>query len=163
MINPQLILLRHAKSDWHSDAPRDFERPLNSRGTRDAPRVGRWLHFSGLRPELVVCSSAVRARQTLEGVATELDLSRAEIRYSGELYMATEADVIDVARRGLADATSVMLVGHNPGFEMALIHFCPDVAVPADGKLMPTCCVAAISFDENGIATLDHLRRAEKP
>lgn len=162
MSNPQLILLRHAKSDWHSDAIRDFDRPLGPRGIRDAPRVGRWLHFSGLRPTLIVCSSAVRARETLRGVASQLNLDKVEIQYSGGLYMATESEVAEIAARALATADRVMLVGHNPGLEMALIQYCPDVPVPPDGKLMPTGCVAAIEFDAAGEAHLLHLRRPEK-
>lgn len=62
----RLLLLRHAKSDWHTESDHDHERPLASRGERDAIRIGRFLTAAGLRPELVLCSTAIRARRTVE-------------------------------------------------------------------------------------------------
>ena len=120
------------------------------------------MHFHGLRPGLVVCSSAVRTRETLQGVATELNLSNAEIRYDGDLYHASESTVIAIADAAMADAESVMLIGHNPGFELALMHYIPDLKVPADGKVMTTCCVAVIEWNSDGIPRLLHHRRPEK-
>ncbi len=63
MAERTLLIIRHAKSDWESGAP-DHERPLNARGRREAPKLGKHLAALGLRPDLVVCSDAARARQT---------------------------------------------------------------------------------------------------
>ncbi|MBK6580418.1 MAG: histidine phosphatase family protein [Sandaracinaceae bacterium] len=64
----RLLLTRHAKSDWSTEAPDDHARPLNKRGRRDAPRVGALVQSLGWRPELVLCSSAQRALETLSGL-----------------------------------------------------------------------------------------------
>ena len=162
MATGRLILLRHAKSDWHSGARTDFDRPLNHRGRRNAPKVGRWLHSQNLNPEVVFCSSAARTRETLDLVSTELDLSDAEIHYTDDLYHASVNEIVEIAEQQLAEHGNVMLVGHNPGFEMTLLHYIPDVDVPSDGKLMTTCAVAVIDFDASGEATLSHLKRPEK-
>ncbi len=154
-----LILLRHAKSDWDSGAASDFERPLSARGRRDAPRMGRWLQFNGLRPDTVCCSSATRTRETLRLAGSELDLSVAEIQFVGDLYLANESEIVAIAEEELRHAQCVMLVGHNPGFEMALLHYCPDVDTPADGKLMPTATAAVIDDPAPGAGRLRFLQR----
>ena len=162
MATRRLILLRHAKSDWHSGAKTDFDRPLNHRGRRNAPEVGRWLHTHGLHPDIVCCSDAARTRETLDLVATELDLSDAEIQYTDALYHASAKEIVEIAEQQLMDYACVMLIGHNPGFEMALLHYVPEVTVPKDGKLMTTCTVSVIDFDPSGQANLVHLRRPQK-
>ena len=72
----QLILLRHAKSSWDSGAKRDFDRPLNKRGLRNAPRMGRWLKEKGLVPDHIVSSPAKRAEFTVNAVIGELGLTK---------------------------------------------------------------------------------------
>jgi phosphohistidine phosphatase len=155
----RLILFRHAKSDWESDAASDFDRPLGERGRRDAPRMGRWMQFNGLVPDRVCCSSSARTRETLELLGTELDLAGSEIIFLGDLYLANEIEIAEVAAENLRTGNCVMLVGHNPGFEMALLHYCPDVAVPEDGKLMPTATAAVIDIPQNGEPELRFLQR----
>ena len=166
MATRRLILLRHAKSDWHSGASTDFERPLNHRGRRDAPRVGDWLNSHVPEPDVICCSSAARARETLQLVSTEFDISSSGVLYLDDLYHATEQEIVQIAVQQLAQVQTVMMVGHNPGFELALMHFCPEVSVPGDGKLMTTCCVAIIEFDDEYAVNkehgrLDHLRRPD--
>src|SRR6266508_2923118 len=82
-----LLVLRHAKSDWPDGVP-DAERPLAGRGRREAPLVGRWLRESGHIPDLVVCSPALRARQTWELVAGELGEAgeAPEVRFDERVY-----------------------------------------------------------------------------
>ena len=148
MDNKRLILLRHAKSDWHSGVATDFERPLNKRGFGHAPRVGRWMHFNGLKPETICCSSAVRTRQTLEGLSTELNISESNTYFLGELYHAIETEIIRVIEQFFQSCNCLMVIGHNPGLELTLMHYCPDTLIPADRKIMPTACVAVIDFDD---------------
>ena len=128
MVKPQLILLRHAKSDWYSGALSDHDRPLNDRGARDAPRVGRWIDSMGYVPESVLCSSALRTRQTLDGVADGAgwQLEDMDIRYLSELYHAGPGEILGAAGDALADASRVMVVGHNPGMDYALLDLCAD-------------------------------------
>jgi len=147
---PQLILLRHAKSDWSSGARSDFDRPLNARGRRDAPRMGAWLAGHGYAPEAVIASPAARARETAELVCAALDFTVADIDFERELYGAPAETIRAVAAEYLARHRRVMVVCHNPGIEYALLDYCPDAPAFDDGKLMPTCAAAVIEIAGGG-------------
>lgn len=110
-----LVILRHAKSAW-PEGVRDTQRPLATRGRRDAPAAGRWLHEHVPEIELIMCSPALRARETCELVATELD-ALPEIRYDEELYAAPDQALLDVIRELPSRVTTVLIIGHNPGLE----------------------------------------------
>ena len=111
-----LLVLRHAKSSWNDPALDDHERPLNERGRRDGPRMGKLVQEYGLIPDIVISSDAVRARLTAEAVA-------AAARYVGEivldphLYLASPADILSLLRTVRENAETVMIIGHNPGLE----------------------------------------------
>jgi phosphohistidine phosphatase len=113
-----LALMRHAKSSWDDPAQADHERPLNPRGRRAATRMGRYLRDEGIVPDLVLCSSARRARQTLELLSLG---PRVDVSIEEELYGAGAEAMLARLRR-IGDAvSSVLLVGHNPGTqELAL-------------------------------------------
>jgi phosphohistidine phosphatase len=115
-----LIVLRHAKSDWSHDLP-DHERPLAARGVRDAPRLGRWLTETGHVPDLVVCSTAVRTRETWQRVAGELP-EPPPVEYDEDLYGGDVADFLNAARRTPAEVTTLALVGHEPGVSDFTLH-----------------------------------------
>jgi phosphohistidine phosphatase len=108
---PTLVVVRHAKSDWGQGLP-DEERPLNERGRRDAPAVGRWLVEHVERLDLAICSTATRARQTWglagDGLATET-------RYDERVYAAGPRDLMSVLDELGDDIGTAALVGHNPG------------------------------------------------
>src|SRR4051794_41904037 len=89
-----LVLLRHAKSAWPEGVP-DHERPLAGRGRRDAPEAGRWLRQVGLQFDLVLCSTALRARQTWELAAAELDTAPPG-RFEDRPYPADAGELLDV-------------------------------------------------------------------
>src|SRR4051794_15180753 len=91
-----LLLLRHAKSNWDATGLDDHERPLNKRGVRDAPVMGSYIEAEGLRPELVLCSDAVRARATLTLVLQALGPPAPEVRYEPRLYLAEPAAIVEV-------------------------------------------------------------------
>lgn len=111
-----LYLLRHAKSSWDDAGLDDYHRPLNQRGERDAPRMGKRLRHAGINPNLICSSSAVRAISTARLVAAELGYPAESIQQDKRLYHAGPEEILDVLR-SIAPATdSVMLVGHNPGF-----------------------------------------------
>ena len=112
----RLVLLRHAKSSWEDDLP-DVERPLAPRGRRDAAEAGRWLVAHVGRPDLVLCSTAVRTRQTWAWAAeSEPDvLGPVPVRHEPAIYEAWSDTLLDLAR-GLADEVrTAVLVGHGPG------------------------------------------------
>jgi phosphohistidine phosphatase len=114
----RLIVLRHAKSDWSSGVG-DHDRPLAGRGRREAVLAGRWLREHGVDVDLVLCSSAKRARQTWKRVAGQLAIRGAgpDLRVEDRLYAASDRQLLRVVRALPDSARAVLLVGHNPGLE----------------------------------------------
>lgn len=131
-----LILVRHAKSDWGSPELGDHERPLNDRGRRDAPEMARRFAASGVLPQAILSSTAVRARTTARHFGDALGL---EIDERSELYGASARTLLATA----ADAgePSVMLVAHDPGMTL-LAEQLSDGGIGA----MPTCAVAVFHW-----------------
>ena len=111
-----LFVLRHAKSSWADEHTDDWERPLTSRGERDAVHVGRLLRERGLVPDLIVSSDAVRAESTARRVATEASYSH-KVVLSSRLYHAKPNVIIEVLKDAPDTARRVMVVAHNPGLE----------------------------------------------
>lgn len=112
MVDRRLTVFRHAKSDWPDGVP-DFARPLADRGRADAPAAGRWL-AEHTPPGLVLCSPAVRARETWELAAAELAEPR-RVRFDERLYAASTGALLTLVQE-LDDAEPhVALVAHNPG------------------------------------------------
>ncbi|WP_417209417.1 SixA phosphatase family protein [Antarctobacter sp.] len=135
----QLILIRHAKSDWSFDKP-DQDRPLNKRGRRAAPAIGNWLRDHGYLPDEVLCSTAARTRETLALLNTP-----APTRFERALYLAAPDTLLDVLQS--AQGTSVMMLAHNPGIAglaEALVQTAPDHPRFA---AYPTCATLVAGFD----------------
>jgi phosphohistidine phosphatase len=146
----QLILLRHAKSDW-PDVP-DRERPLAKRGRRDAPRIGRWLHEHGYQPDVVVCSTARRARQTWDLVAPELDGSPS-VRFEPRAYAASAQTLLYLAQELPSRFRAALLVGHNPGLSELASHLAAPAEIgrvtdngPRPQISLPTAAAAVLEF-----------------
>ena len=140
------MLLRHAKSDW-PDVP-DRDRPLAKRGRRAAPVVGRWLHDQGYRPEIVICSAAVRTRETWDLVAPELGGSPA-VTFEPRAYAASALTLLYLVRELPASCHAALLIGHNPGVsELAstLIEASGDDKPGSPGLRFPTAAVAVLEF-----------------
>ena len=110
---PTVLLMRHGKSDW-SAGRSDHERPLNDRGTRAAALMGRALQRFGEVPDLVVTSSATRARTTAELAMAGGGFSEVPLEVSTRLYLPSVEDVLDVLLAVPDDAERVLLVGHQP-------------------------------------------------
>ena len=110
-----IYLLRHAKSSWSDPTLPDHERPLAKRGRRDGKRIAEHLRRSGIEPSLVLCSSAVRTRETVELVRPAL--GDATVQVEDELYAASAEQLLERLRALPDDVDSVMLVGHNPGLQ----------------------------------------------
>lgn len=120
----RLLIMRHAKSAWSQPGLDDHERPLNARGERDAPRMGRWLRDAGYTPDLALCSDAVRAMATWDGARAELDDVPTIVR--PDFYHADQRAITDALTSslpGLREAQTVIVVGHNPGWSDAVGWF----------------------------------------
>jgi phosphohistidine phosphatase len=145
----ELLILRHAKSDWDSKAASDFERPLSRRGKNDAPKIGAWLYREGLVPDYVVSSPAQRARQTAVKVCKALEIEKERIVWDTDIYEASLAALLDVLGRCPGASSIALLVGHNPGLETLVRHLSgDDLAAPADGKLLPTGGLARLEMPD---------------
>ncbi len=108
-----LSLLRHAKSSWKDTALPDHDRPLNARGTVEAPLMGKAMAEHGLDPDVVLCSTARRTRDTLELVLPELK-TEPKVTYEDGLYHGTPAEMLAIVQTVPPSASQVLLVGHNP-------------------------------------------------
>lgn len=146
----ELLILRHAKSDWGSGAQNDFERPLSRRGKHDAPRVGAWLYREGLVPDHVLSSPAERARQTTLKVCKGLDIGKKHIVWEPDLYEAAVPHLLEALARCPSHAATVLMVGHNPGLEELLQYLVgEDLEMPDDGKLLPTAALARLEMPDD--------------
>jgi phosphohistidine phosphatase len=134
-----LLILRHAKSSWDNSRLSDYERPLNSRGKEDAPRMGQLLRDEELVPDLIITSSAKRAAATAEAVAAASGYAD-EIKSTRRLYHAAPEQYIELLQEAGGDTTRVMVVGHNPGVEY-LVELLTDV-----DERMPTGALARVEL-----------------
>ncbi|MGC9220115.1 MAG: SixA phosphatase family protein [Solirubrobacteraceae bacterium] len=120
----RLYLLRHAKSSWEMEGVADHDRPLSDRGRRAAALMADYVAAHAINPEMVLCSTAVRALSTLQAVLPgRLDGAdaRTAARVEHELYSADATQLLKRLQRLSADVQSVMVVGHNPTLqELAL-------------------------------------------
>lgn len=137
----RLTLLRHAKSERDSPTGADFDRTLNDRGRADAARMGQKIRDLGLTFDLVLASPAQRVVETVEGVA---ELSP---RFDPRIYEASTESLLGIVRSTDDHVGSLLLVGHNPGFEQLAARL-TDTEV----EQMPTAALAEIELP------IDHWR-----
>ena len=140
----ELVLARHAKSDWGDPGLRDHDRPLNDRGTRDAPRMAARLAETGFRPEALLSSTALRARTTADAFAAALATT---VTLVPDLYGAPPSTLLAVASQ--SGRRRVMLVAHNPG----MTELAEALSGGGVGE-MPTCAVARFRWDDDDWAVV---------
>jgi len=114
-----LLLLRHAKSSWNRPELNDHDRPLNKRGNKEAPEVGKYLKANDLVPDLILSSTALRAHDTAQAVADESGFE-GQIELYQDLYLSDTSCYLDILQRIPDDANRVLVVGHNPDLEELL-------------------------------------------
>jgi len=135
-----LYLLRHAKSSWKDESLSDFERPLKRRGREAAQQIGERLAQEKLKNPVLICSPAVRTRETAELVLKSSKL-RVEERWDERIYEASLRDLLQVVTEIPDDKKVVILIGHNPGFEELLAF------LTGESRRMPTAALAKIMFE----------------
>ena len=144
-----IYMLRHAKSSWDDSSLPDHDRPLDERGRGAAPRVGAHMKEAGYLPDLVLCSTATRTRQTLDAVLSESEAEPA-IEFQEELYLAGPGEMLDLVRSVPDSVESVLLVGHNPGTGMLAAALSGDGSperVHLMGTKFPTAGLAIIELN----------------
>src|SRR5215510_2214158 len=135
-----LYLLRHAKSSWDDSGLKDLDRPLNERGLKAAPRIGKYMRKEKIRPDVVLSSPALRAKQTTKLVCDGAGLTGV-VDFNERIYEASAQRLFEIVA-GLEDRFgSAMMVGHNPGFEELL------AALTAEARRMPTAALACIDLN----------------
>lgn len=134
-----LLIMRHAKSSWKEHKIPDHERPLNKRGRHDAPLMGQLLAEHELEPQRILSSSAVRARETAEVMASSLHFD-GDVTYMDQLYMAEPEGYIDALRELPNEVERVMIIGHNPGLEMLMQLLSGQI------QAMPTAVIADLAL-----------------
>ena len=139
-----LTIVRHAKSSWKDSSLADDKRPLNRRGERDAPEMGRRIQEHGIRPSLIVSSPANRAWTTAKVVAEAINYPREFLQKEDRLYLASLDDILDVVVAQDNGFNNLMVVGHNPG----LTDFA-NFLVPGLTNNLPTAGVVSVQIDQD--------------
>ena len=137
-----LLLLRHAKSSWEYPELQDWERPLNKRGRKDAPKMGKWLKKNFNKPDLVLTSHSVRTLATISKAGKELGLKGKDYLPEPRLYHASPSTLWDIIRSFPDHENTAIVVGHNPGLTEFANEICPDNSVDN----IPTCGAYAVKF-----------------
>ena len=114
-----LLLMRHGKSSWKDETLEDHERPLKKRGRKDTARIAREIHKRNLVPELILSSTATRARETVAILVKELSYDKPVI-FLDDLYMGEPRDFIKALKKSTKGEDVVMIIAHNPGLEAYL-------------------------------------------
>jgi phosphohistidine phosphatase len=143
-----LTLLRHAKSSRDDIRLSDIDRPLAERGCTDAPRMAAWMKANAITPDLVLCSTSVRTRQTLSLMSAALP-RRVETRFDANLYHADAALLLRSIQALGSPSQHALVIGHNPGFHdlaLRLIGAGDKNQRAALGEKFSTCGCAVLTF-----------------
>ncbi|MFD2513056.1 SixA phosphatase family protein [Pontibacter locisalis] len=136
-----LYILRHAKSSWEFEELSDHDRPLNKRGRNDAELIGQELHSRGVKPNMIMSSSAVRAISTATLVGKEMDYDADDIVVKEEIYGAGKEELLEIVQSAPAEVQYLMLVGHNEAISDFANTLTPDHVAS-----LPTTGVVALEF-----------------
>ncbi|MDE0086971.1 MAG: histidine phosphatase family protein [Candidatus Poribacteria bacterium] len=147
-----LLILRHAKSSWDNPQLSDYDRPLNKRGKRDAPRMGEHLREHGLIPDRILTSSAKRARKTATKVGKACGYPQ-KIKRLDRFYLAPPGVYIEKLQALSNKYERVMVVGHNPTMEQLVRHLTGQI------ERMPTAALAHIELPIQNWETFDFSTR----
>lgn len=143
-----LLILRHAKSSWKDDRLPDHDRPLNKRGKRDAPKMGKLMQTKGLVPDLILCSTAKRAQKTCQFVSEESGYD-GEILLDRDLYAFESTVYLEKLSQIDKRYQIVLLIGHNPGLEELLEQ------LTSDYYHLPTAALAQVNLPISDWVELD--------
>ena len=134
----KLLIMRHAKSSWKNSDLADHERPLKKRGKNDAKRMGKLLKSKKIIPDLIICSTALRAQETADHLIERMKY-KDEVVFTDALYMAEPKDILSAIIDHAANEKTVLIIGHNPGAEALLQILTGKV------ESLPTASIAYIT------------------
>lgn len=132
----KLILIRHAKSSWDNPWQNDHDRPLAERGLRDAPEMAKRLKKKGIHPDIILSSTALRAIQTAQITAQELNFPEEKIEEEKSLFHASPHLILKCIQRQKDTAETIFVFGHNPGMNELIIELGVNLDnLPTSGQL----------------------------
>ncbi|PQJ10881.1 phosphohistidine phosphatase [Flavipsychrobacter stenotrophus] len=137
-----LVMIRHAKSSWANPLQSDFDRPLNERGKREAPEMAEKLKEAGIMPDLIICSTAKRTRQTAKRISEVLGYDLANIRWEEKLYHCIPSVFEELLYEVSDKVKTVFIIAHNPGITEFVNQLSPDFSTDN----MPPCGMVATRF-----------------
>ena len=137
-----LYLVRHAKSDWSDQSLTDFDRPLNKRGKKDGPFMGKVLREKEVAPDIIISSPAKRAKKTAIEIAEKLSYTVKRIIFIEELYDASSKEILHIVKSIDEQNNSAMIFGHNPGLTL-LNNYISNKYIDN----IPTTGIVALSLD----------------
>ena len=149
--NKKLFIIRHAKSSWDHPHLSDFERPLNGRGQKDAPEMGKRLLDLGYQPGRIISSPANRAITTAREFAIILGVEPKRIKQDADLYHAHASTMRRIIAQADDQHDTIMLFGHNPGLTYLIEDLCDF-----DLDNLPTCAICGIEFQVSSWAEILH-------
>lgn len=138
----RLTLVRHAKSSWADSELTDFDRPLNDRGNRDAPKMAKRLRKRSMEPDVLLSSSALRARTTATILADGMDIPSDRVIMVPQLYLANVPELLTVLKSQSPTHQHAMLVAHNPGLTELGNYLGESLSIDN----IPTCGVLCLDF-----------------
>jgi phosphohistidine phosphatase len=138
----RLILMRHAKSDWHDPTLRDHDRPLNARGRKAAVSMGDWLRTKAYLPDQVLCSTARRTQETLAGLGLDGSIP---VTLTRDLYLAEAQEMLRTLQGASRDR--VLMLGHNGGIGEMAQRLVPEPLDHPRFEDYPTCATLVCDFD----------------
>jgi phosphohistidine phosphatase len=147
----RLFLVRHAKSSWDDSSLDDIDRPLNSRGQKNAPEMGLRLRKQGIIPDLLISSPAKRALTTAKKISEEIGYPKKNIQIDDRLYHGSSSSMISIIQSLKKKINSVMLFGHNPGFTDFANSLCG-----INIYNIPTAGIVAIDFSTDSWSEVDY-------
>lgn len=146
----ELIIIRHAKSDWENSSLKDFDRPLNKRGIANAPEMAERLVKRKIYPDLIVSSPALRAITTANYFADAWKIDRNNIKLAPEIYEANKETIFKTITQFNDNYNRIAVFGHNPGLT--------DLINYLNGHIyeMPTCGVCYLQFKIDSWSMISH-------
>lgn len=149
-----LILIRHAKSSWSDPSLADYERPLNKRGKRDAPFMGKILCDKNLEIDQIISSPSVRTTQTIKTMTRQMGFDQKEIVWDESIYEASSFSLLKIIKKTGKEIKSLVIVGHNPGLTLLQNYLCKK-----EIDNIPTCAIVSMitakswsDIDENSFS-----------
>ena len=155
----RISLMRHAKSDWADRSLSDSARPLNERGRAAAPLIGAFMRDNDITPDLILCSSSQRTRETLDLLLPHFKPAP-ETLISERLYLASPAEILGQIQAADDAHSHILMIGHNPGTHMLALDLIDpkrsdSAAVAQLAGKFPTAAVAHFEFDSERWADMD--------